>query len=186
MYVEATREETEARLLSGLRRQVSDLPTNLGQIESLTTLRQGRFIKPGHKVLLLLDQFEQWLHASGHEEHTEPDHGNKLTKEQNAFVDQAVSGLSRDNKVISVRLALFAEMVKGRPWTPAQSVTIGRIGIPVAVCGHINTENFHIFSLTEMHAIAVAAGLRDQCFWQDAAGRFNLHFLAPRTGAAEA
>ena len=28
-------------------------------------------------------------------------------------------GLAQDGKVISVRLALFAEMVKGKPWTPA-------------------------------------------------------------------
>ena len=40
-------------------------------------------------------------------------------KEQNAFLDQAVAGLAQEGKVISVRLALFAEMVKGKPWTPA-------------------------------------------------------------------
>ncbi len=194
VYVEATGEETEARLLSGLRRQLADLPTNLGLIESLAALRQGRFIKGGQKVLLVLDQFEQWLHSKHHEENTQlvqalrqcdgervqcivmvrddfgmaatrfmaaldmgivqgnnfatvdlfdlrharkvltafgrafsalPDHGNELTKEQNAFLDQAVSGLSQDNKVISVRLALFAEMVKGRPWTPATLKEVG-------------------------------------------------------------
>ena len=40
-------------------------------------------------------------------------------KEQEAFLDQAVAGLAQDGRVICVRLALFAEMVKGRPWTPA-------------------------------------------------------------------
>src|SRR5262249_49626405 len=33
--------------------------------------------------------------------------------------DQAVAGLAQDGKVISVRLALFVEMVKSKPWTPA-------------------------------------------------------------------
>ena len=71
VYVEATADETEARLLKGLRRQIPDLPSNLGVIESLTTLRQGRFLPSGQKVLLLLDQFEQWLHAKRNEENTE-------------------------------------------------------------------------------------------------------------------
>ena len=35
------------------------------------------------------------------------------------FLEQAVSGLVQDGKVICVRLALFAEMMKGKPWTPA-------------------------------------------------------------------
>src|SRR5262249_44863306 len=63
VYVEATGEETEARLLKGLRRQLPDLANNLGLTESLAALRQGRFLAPGQKVLLVVDQFEQWLHA---------------------------------------------------------------------------------------------------------------------------
>jgi serine/threonine protein kinase len=63
VYIEATAEETEARLLKGLRRQVVDLPSAFGLVESLAALRQGRFLEPGQKVLLVLDQFEQWLHA---------------------------------------------------------------------------------------------------------------------------
>ena len=30
-----------------------------------------------------------------------------------------IAGLAQDGKIISVRLALFAEMMKGKPWTPA-------------------------------------------------------------------
>jgi serine/threonine protein kinase len=63
VYIEATGEETEARLLKGLRRQLPDLPGNLGLMESLLALRRGRHLEPGQKVLLVLDQFEQWLHA---------------------------------------------------------------------------------------------------------------------------
>jgi serine/threonine protein kinase len=194
IYVEATALETEARLLKGLRRLVADLPGNWGLVESLAALRQGRFLEPGQRVLLVLDQFEQWLHAKRSEENTElvqalrqcdggrvqgivlvrddfwlavsrfmqaleirvvegensrlvdlfdPRHARKvlsafgrafsalpereksLAKDQDAFLDQAVAGLAQDGKVISVRLALFAEMVKGKPWTPTTLREVG-------------------------------------------------------------
>src|SRR5262249_30209846 len=67
----ATDEETEARLLKGLRRQVSGLPGDLSLIDSLVALRQGRFLAARQKVLLVLDQCEQWLHARRGEENTE-------------------------------------------------------------------------------------------------------------------
>ena len=47
------------------------------------------------------------------------------TPDQESFLDQAVAGLAQDGKVISVRLALFAEMVKGKPWTPATLREVG-------------------------------------------------------------
>ena len=47
------------------------------------------------------------------------------TKERDLFLDQAVEGLSQDGKVVPVRLALFAEMVKGKPWTPSALREIG-------------------------------------------------------------
>src|SRR5262249_50846151 len=34
-------------------------------------LRQGRYLEAGQKVLLVLDQFEQWLHARRSQENTE-------------------------------------------------------------------------------------------------------------------
>ena len=58
VYIEATGEETEARLLKGLRRQLPDLPANLSLGESLAGLRRGRYLDAGQKVLLVLDQFE--------------------------------------------------------------------------------------------------------------------------------
>ena len=48
-----------------------------------------------------------------------------LTKEQNTFLDQAVTGLAQDGLVVPVRLALFAEMVKGKPWSPATLRDLG-------------------------------------------------------------
>jgi hypothetical protein len=194
VYVEATAEDTEARLLKGLRKPYPDLPAGAGLVEALAALRQGRGLPPGRKVLLVLDQFEQWLHARRQEEDTElvqalrqcdggrvqalvmvrddfwlavsrfmaeleidirqgdntaladlfdPLHARKVlaefgrafgrlpedpaarTGEQEAFLDQAVAGLAQDGKVVSVRLALFAEMVKGKPWTPATLKAVG-------------------------------------------------------------
>src|SRR5262249_40096358 len=69
--VEGTTEETETRLLKGLRRQVAELPSHLGLVESLAALRQGHYLEADQKVLLVLDQFEQWLHAKRSEANTE-------------------------------------------------------------------------------------------------------------------
>ena len=71
VYIEATPEETEARLLKGLRKVCPELPRGLGLVDSLANLRRGRVLPPERKVLLVLDQFEQWLHAKRGEENTE-------------------------------------------------------------------------------------------------------------------
>lgn len=194
VYVESTAQDTEIRLLNGLRKRCPDLPANLSLTESLTALRRGRGLPTGKKVLIVLDQFEQWLHANKDETGAElvpalrhcdgervqcvvlvrddfwlavsrfvrnlevdlvpgrnvalvdlfdTDHARKVlaafgrafgklpersadtSKEQREFLNQAVSGLAQDNKIICVRLALFAEMMKGRPWTPATLKEVG-------------------------------------------------------------
>ena len=68
-----------------------------------------------------------------------------------------------------------------------QSVTIRRIGLTVAFAAGetIHTENSYKYSLAEINEVATAAGLHDQCFWQDAAGRFSQRLLAIRTDSAE-
>ena len=194
VYIEATPAETGARLLKALRRACPDLAAGLGLVETLAALRGGKTLRSGQKVLLVLDQFEQWFFARRDETNTalvaalrqcdgehvqavvmvrddfwlaasrfmrdlevdlepstnialvdlfDPRHARKvlsafgraygalpeqsrdLSPEQNAFLDQAVAGLAQDGKVISVRLALFAEMVKGKPWTPATLRAVG-------------------------------------------------------------
>jgi eukaryotic-like serine/threonine-protein kinase len=194
VYVEATASETEPRLQRGIRKRFPALPADSGLVESLATLRRGQGLMPGRKVLVVLDQFEQWLFArrgvQGSElvaalrqcdgEHLQalcmvrddfwmaatrfmrdleidlvpdrnvavvdlfdPRHARKvltaygrafealppragdLTKEQNFFLDQAVAGLAQDGCVVPVRLALFAEMVKRKPWTPATLREVG-------------------------------------------------------------
>jgi len=194
VYIEATPEETEARLLKGLRKACPELSRGMGLVDSLANLRRGRVLPPERKVLLVLDQFEQWLHAKRGGENTElvatlrhcdgehvqavvlvrddfwlaasrfmrdleidlvpdqnialidlfdPRHARKvltafgqaygtlsekmndLSKDQQTFLDQAITELAQDDKVISVRLALFAEMVKGKPWSPATLREVG-------------------------------------------------------------
>jgi formylglycine-generating enzyme required for sulfatase activity len=194
VYIEATAAETETRLLNGLRKRCSSLPAALGLKDTLAALRRGQGLDAGRKVLLVLDQFEQWLHARPPEAASElvqalrqceggrvqcvlmvrddfwlavsrflrelevdivqsrnialvdlfdRDHARKVLtayggafgkvphqasatrREQQEFIHQAVAGLAQDNTVICVRLALFAEMMKGRPWTPAALKEVG-------------------------------------------------------------
>ncbi len=49
----------------------------------------------------------------------------KLQRDQEAFLDQAVAGLTQGGKVVPVCLALFADMIKGKPWTPATLAEVG-------------------------------------------------------------
>lgn len=59
IYVEATAEDTEARMLSGLRRYCQELPPKSGLV---ATLQQKKRIPEGKKLVIILDQFEQWLY----------------------------------------------------------------------------------------------------------------------------
>ncbi len=48
------------------------------------------------------------------------EYGDQYADSQHTvFIEQAVDGLAEDGHVISVRLALFADMFKHQPWTPA-------------------------------------------------------------------
>jgi formylglycine-generating enzyme required for sulfatase activity len=193
IYVEATPTDTENRLLATLRKRVPNLPE--GDLkETLASIRQGQGIRASEKVLIVLDQFEQWLHAMRAERNTPlaeslrqcaggrlqclllvrvdfslatsrfmreleilqvegqnssvvdlfdedharhvlaafgrafgklPEKAKDTTDQQKAFVKQAVAALAVDRKVVCVRLALFAEMMKGRPWTPASLRDVG-------------------------------------------------------------
>ena len=65
------------------------------------------------------------LTAFGQAFGTLPDRLEDLTRGEQQFLDQAVNGLARDGRIISVRLALFAEMAKDKPWTPATLREVG-------------------------------------------------------------
>jgi hypothetical protein len=195
IYVEATAEETEARLLKGLRRRFPDVPGDIDLTGFLAALRQGQGLGRGHQLLIVLDQFEQWLHARRRDQDTElaralcqcdgehvqglimvrndfwvalsrfmgelgvdilqgrnaalvdlfdliharkvlaefgrayrrlPEDHRALTRDQENFLTQTTDGLAQDDgRVSPVRLAVFVEMVKGRPWSPATLKEVG-------------------------------------------------------------
>src|SRR5262249_15414722 len=54
-----------------------------------------------------------------------PEKSHETSKEQQEFLNQAVSGLAKEGKVICVRLSLFAEMMKGKAWLPATLKEVG-------------------------------------------------------------
>ena len=193
IYIEATGEETEARLLRGLRKHNPDLPADLDLRSALVAARE-KTREGSNKILLVIDQFEQWYHAKGAEPGTElakalsecdggrvqaiilvrddfsmalhrfmavigvrqnqdqnfavvdlfdlqharkvliafgrgygmlPDDPKEMTGAQNDFLDRTIKGLSQEGRVVSVRLALFAEMLKGKPWTPETLKQVG-------------------------------------------------------------
>ena len=62
VYVEASPEDTEKRLINGIRKA---LPEAQGKTlrEMLASIRRQSLVPAGGKLVLILDQFEQWLHA---------------------------------------------------------------------------------------------------------------------------
>jgi formylglycine-generating enzyme required for sulfatase activity/serine/threonine protein kinase len=62
IYLEATPDETEKRLLAALRRRFPQLPAELSLIDTLAEIRRGHCVPVAAKVVVILDQFEQWLH----------------------------------------------------------------------------------------------------------------------------
>ena len=61
VYLEATPGETEIQLLKRLQRRCPQLPVQQNLPDSLRSLRLGQGLPTGKKVLIVLDQFEQWL-----------------------------------------------------------------------------------------------------------------------------
>ncbi|QDT08891.1 bifunctional serine/threonine-protein kinase/formylglycine-generating enzyme family protein [Planctomycetes bacterium K23_9] len=49
----------------------------------------------------------------------------QVTLEQHEFVQLAIEDMQTDSRVVCVRIALFAQMMKGRPWTPAALQQLG-------------------------------------------------------------
>lgn len=190
VYVEATPEETEIRILRELGKRIPELVDSTSLVEALSKIRRGQF----RKVVLLIDQFEQWLHAHRSESDADlvqalrqcdggrvqaivmtrddfamaaarfmqaldvsivqgqnfatvdlfeidharsvlikfgqafgklPASSDNLSAEENQFVSDVASGLSQDGKVVSVRLSLFAEMVKSKRWIPETLKAVG-------------------------------------------------------------
>ncbi len=63
VYVEATASDTETRLLRGLRKRYGNLADCSDLKQTLAALRRGLGMRAGEKLLIVIDQIEQWLHA---------------------------------------------------------------------------------------------------------------------------
>ena len=70
-YIEATAGDTDLRLLKSLRRRFPGVEQFADLKETLTALRQGQYIPEGDKLLIIVDQFEQWLHATRDTQNTD-------------------------------------------------------------------------------------------------------------------
>ncbi|MEZ6033909.1 MAG: SUMF1/EgtB/PvdO family nonheme iron enzyme [Planctomycetaceae bacterium] len=227
IYVEATPQDTETRILRSLRKRIPELADNPSEslAETLAELRRSK----GQKVVVIVDQFEQWLHA--HRSDAEADlvkamrqcdggrlqtivmvrddfamaaarfmnllevpivqgvnfatfdlfdidHATKvltkfgqafgrlpvntgnLSPDERQFVRDVVHGLAQDGKVVSVRLSLFAEMVKGKSWTPS---TLKQVGGTDGVGVNFLEETFSSPQTNphyRLHATAARAVLR--------------------------
>jgi len=197
IYVEASSDGIEIRLLAALRRRFPYLPPNRGLAETAAALREGTPELRDAKVLIVLDQFEQWLHDHVDDSSSElvqairqcdgrrlqalvlvrddfwmgitrflravevplvegvnsaavelfdGDHARRVLielgrahgrlgdqpppygSEASQFLDRAVAELAGPGGwIVPVRLSLFAEMVKHRPWTPSTLKDLGGI-----------------------------------------------------------
>jgi hypothetical protein len=193
VYAEATPDETESRLMHGVKNQIPKAQGG-SLSELICNVRKDRLAGINSKLLLVIDQFEQWLVARDRydtEELTdalrqcdgesvqailtvrddfwlavsrflkcldipiverensalvdlfEIDHAEKVlglfgqaygrldqdptrwSQANRDFIRETVEGLARNRKVVSVRLALFAEMMKGRQWVPESLDAVG-------------------------------------------------------------
>ncbi|MCA9168828.1 MAG: serine/threonine-protein kinase, partial [Planctomycetales bacterium] len=71
IYVEASPTETETSVARRLRNQFPSLPSELSLKQYLAALRIEDHLEKSTKVLLVIDQFEQWLHANLLNDNTE-------------------------------------------------------------------------------------------------------------------
>lgn len=71
LYIESTAEDTEIRLLKALRHHFPKLPAKASLANAMGILRDGELIGRGKKLIIVLDQFEQWLHSNRFKTHTQ-------------------------------------------------------------------------------------------------------------------
>jgi len=194
IYLEATTITTEESILKQLRKRLPDLPQELTLVEAFALIRKKKPAGLNRKLLLIVDQFEQWLSANPNVDNAslvqalrqvdgdyfqvilmirddfilamnrlmavleipivegvnfslvdlfDQKHSRKvlrlfgraleclpegeLSKEQQQFIHKSIESLSVDGKVISVRLSVFADMMKSRPWLISSLNSIGGV-----------------------------------------------------------
>jgi len=241
IVLDASSDDTEARLSRALRKAVGGVAEGAGLVEAFAAVRESG----GPKLVLILDQFEQWLQSRA-DVAREPlvaalrqfdgrrlqglvlvrddfamsaarfmealevpieegrnfatvdlftvDHARavlvrfgqglgrlprrteNMSADEIAFVDAAIAGLGgAEQRVVPVQLALFVDLVRTRPWTPATLHALGAAG-----AGHLLDrvgvafleDSFNARSATPSHKLHAAAAKR------------VLEALLPETGAA--
>ena len=181
--IEATPDETEIRLFHALRKQFPSLSEGSSLPDAFVQVRDGGLLNDGEKLLIVIDQFEQWLSKNSDQERLQlanalrhcdgknlqvillvrqefwpdADHfldefeiplllnencvrlelfdiehaervlekfgqaygrlGNELTNDQKVFIKQVIEGLSESDRVIAIRVVLFAEAFRDKDWT---------------------------------------------------------------------
>jgi len=194
VYIEATGTDTEVRLMASLHKAYPHLSTEFGLVQALAVLRRRSTDFGESKLLIVIDQFEQWLHSNGNNPQPElvdalrqcdgcvtqclvmirddfwmpvtrffrsleirleeganstavdlferrharrvliefgrayeclPDDVRELNPLQQKFLDDVIDGLQKDGKVICIQLALLAQMLRGKEWTPDTLLQIG-------------------------------------------------------------
>lgn len=63
VYLEASRDSTERQLLGRLRQRFPGMPAHASLQETFASLREGDWLPPDGKLLVVVDQFEQWLYS---------------------------------------------------------------------------------------------------------------------------
>ncbi len=63
LMIEATIDRTETQLAAALDSRFPMLTTELSLTDKLTAIRRGQGLPAGKKLLIVIDQFEQWLHT---------------------------------------------------------------------------------------------------------------------------
>lgn len=181
IYLEASGVGTEEALLNRVRSLLGEEISDEGLVATLTRLRRCR----GRKLVIFLDQFEQWLHANGEDESAElllalrqcdgrrlqvvlmlradfamsaarfmraletriveahnfatvdlfdhdhavrvlelfgrslgrlPKEHEPLSTDESMFVQRVVTELANDGQVVPIKLALFCEVARRKPW----------------------------------------------------------------------
>lgn len=215
--IESTGERTESQLIRKLAAEVPELATGKSLAEQLGQLRRGEGLGEDERVLLVFDQFEQWLHGQVDMDHSEltialrqcdgirvqtlllarddfwlalsrfmqslevpllegrnvalvdlfdPLHARHVLKQfgqaygrispgnpapaEERFLDQAIDELLTDGKVYPVRLALFAEIMKGRVWEPE---TLQRFGGVEGIGVRFLEESFSLDHAAASHRV---------------------------------
>ncbi len=63
VYVDCTTDNLEQQIVRRINREIHNVNPEGGLSETLREIRLGEQLQPGDKLLLVLDQFEQWLHS---------------------------------------------------------------------------------------------------------------------------